>query len=404
MGRALSGIGLSLSGGGFRAALFHLGALRRLNELGILGSLNTISAVSGGSIIAGHLAASIEPWPESGRSFESWEKQVAQPFRLFAKRNIRTGPILSRLLPWNWGWSSGSVEWLANTYNQHLTGQLLVQMPPKPNFVFCATDMNSGTNWKFTRRSVGSYGAGSRRSNGIPVSLAVAASSSFPPFLGPLRFPLRLSTHDGFNPRSASNSRSAPKLKHIELTDGGVYDNLGLEPTWKRHEYVLVSDGGAPFAFDTDESSGSFRSILLSLNRSLKRVMRYNEIMGAQARAMRARFLINQFERRVRKGAFWSIGTDTSKFKTSQEGNFYTYDSINKISNIRTDLDAFSDDEIKILENHGYIVADAVIRRRAPSLIIRDEDLCIPHREVLSKSSVDRALVSSHKRHWLGRR
>ena len=51
-----NGIGLCLSGGGFRAALFHLGALRRLQELDVLRRVRWISAVSGGSIIAGHLA------------------------------------------------------------------------------------------------------------------------------------------------------------------------------------------------------------------------------------------------------------------------------------------------------------------------------------------------------------
>ena len=51
-----AGVGLSLSGGGFRAALFHLGALRRLNELGLLHQLDSISSVSGGSIISAFLA------------------------------------------------------------------------------------------------------------------------------------------------------------------------------------------------------------------------------------------------------------------------------------------------------------------------------------------------------------
>jgi hypothetical protein len=51
-----SGIGLCLSGGGFRAAFFHLGALRRLHELGLLAQVSTISSVSGGSIISAALA------------------------------------------------------------------------------------------------------------------------------------------------------------------------------------------------------------------------------------------------------------------------------------------------------------------------------------------------------------
>ena len=51
------GVGLCLSGGGYRAMLFHVGALWRLNELGWLARLSFVSSVSGGSITAGVLAA-----------------------------------------------------------------------------------------------------------------------------------------------------------------------------------------------------------------------------------------------------------------------------------------------------------------------------------------------------------
>src|SRR5208282_640505 len=49
------GTALCLSGGGYRAMLFHLGSLWRLNEAGLLRKLNRISSVSGGSITAGML-------------------------------------------------------------------------------------------------------------------------------------------------------------------------------------------------------------------------------------------------------------------------------------------------------------------------------------------------------------
>src|SRR6185295_17830003 len=46
--------GLALSGGGFRAALFHLGVLARLAELDVLHRVEVLSCVSGGSIIGAH--------------------------------------------------------------------------------------------------------------------------------------------------------------------------------------------------------------------------------------------------------------------------------------------------------------------------------------------------------------
>src|SRR6187200_2525173 len=82
------GIALCLSGGGYRAALFHLGALRRLNEVGLLSRVDTITSVSGGSIVAAHLADRVRAWPAEGDIVPDWEERVAQPFRAFVRRNI----------------------------------------------------------------------------------------------------------------------------------------------------------------------------------------------------------------------------------------------------------------------------------------------------------------------------
>src|SRR5215210_3586642 len=96
--RRTHGIVLCLSGGGFRAALFHLGALRRLNELGVLSKVETISSVSGGSIIAAYMAQALPSWPRPGEIIpaDTWE-EIAQPFREFTRQNLRTGPLLKRL-------------------------------------------------------------------------------------------------------------------------------------------------------------------------------------------------------------------------------------------------------------------------------------------------------------------
>src|SRR5262245_58756262 len=111
-----SRLALCLSGGGYRAALFHLGAVRRLNELGILSKVDTIASVSGGSILAAHLATQLQPWPAIGSSFDGWVDQVEMPFCSFVKRNIRTGAILKRLLPWNWLRPSVSAKALEGSY------------------------------------------------------------------------------------------------------------------------------------------------------------------------------------------------------------------------------------------------------------------------------------------------
>ncbi|MFN2642446.1 MAG: patatin-like phospholipase family protein, partial [Actinomycetota bacterium] len=93
------GVALCLSGGGKRAALFHLGGLRRLNELGILGKIDTISSVSGGSILAGHLLQALRVWPRRGDVVADFEERVVQPLHAFAQQNIRTAVTARRLLP-----------------------------------------------------------------------------------------------------------------------------------------------------------------------------------------------------------------------------------------------------------------------------------------------------------------
>lgn len=54
--RVEEGMALCLSGGGYRAMLFHSSVLLRLNDLAILSKLQRISSVSGGSITSGVLA------------------------------------------------------------------------------------------------------------------------------------------------------------------------------------------------------------------------------------------------------------------------------------------------------------------------------------------------------------
>lgn len=88
--RERHGIALALSGGGYRAPLFHLGAVRRLNELGVLPQLTTFGSVSGGSILNAQLATNL-PWPLTVRMSDvEWNRRVGAPIRSFTSQDIRT--------------------------------------------------------------------------------------------------------------------------------------------------------------------------------------------------------------------------------------------------------------------------------------------------------------------------
>lgn len=378
------GIGLCLSGGGFRAALFHLGAVRRLNELGILSKLKTISAVSGGSILAAHLAERARPWPAEGTIFADWENRVAVPFRAFIRKNLRTGPMLLRLLPWNWFRSSTGVEALAARLEQRLTGLKLTELPDRPSLVFCATDMAFGVNWVFEEGRIGDYVAGYMSpAPAWPVARAVAASACFPPIFNPL--PVRLRPDELQGGEAPPGPRRDAAIRGLRLTDGGTYDNLGLEPVWKAHAVVLVSDGGE--TFDPEADKGLFW-----------RLNRYLAIVGNQARAVRKRWLISNFIKGELAGAYWGIGSATVNYGPLAPAGYSKALVDDVIEEVRTDMDAFSRAEIAVLENHGYLLAEAAIMRHVPELVSPSPaPFALPHPEWMEETKVREALRDSHR-------
>lgn len=390
-----SGIALCLSGGGYRAALFHLGALRRLNELGILSQVDTLSSVSGGSILSAHLAECLTPWPAAGAVFPDWVRRVEEPFRAFTRRNIRTLPILMRWLPWNWFRSSTGAEALVSQYERYLTRRRLNELPDRPRFVFCATDMAFGVNWVFDSGALGSsagrlgdYQAGYMSPlPARPLAQAVAASSCFPPVFNPL--PLRVRPEQLTGGRFGRGDR-VQLIEGLRLSDGGVYDNLGLEPVWKDHRVVLVSDGGG--VFEAEEERG----LLWRLNR-------YLAIAGRQGGALRKRWLISNFISEQMEGAYWGIGSISDHYEKGSDG--YSPDLVDEvISEVRTDLDAFSEEEASVLVNHGYRLADAAIQSHSRGLVSSAAPLQTPYPDWMDEARVRKALAESHKLKLLGRR
>lgn len=380
---------MCLSGGGFRAALFHLGALTRLNELGILARIRTITSVSGGSIIAAHLADRLRPWLTSVAP--DWNARVAAPFRVFVGRNLRTGVILKRLRPWNWFRTSTGVRALAQAYEDRLTKLTLLQLPAPsgaPRFVFCATDMSYGVAWVFSVDRVGDYQAGYiAPPPPWPVARAVAASSCFPPVFNPL--PIEVEPNQLKNGKVPASAERDACIRGLRLTDGGVYDNMGLEPVWKDHQTALVSDGGGIFTFEGD------RNLLWRINR-------YTAIQSNQVEALRKRWLLSNFTSNTLAGTYWGVESEVDHYGP---GAGYSEDAVNLIARIRTDLDAFSEGEIATLENHGYLLADVAVRTHVPGLTGTDAPPArVPHSDWMDEARVKDALKDSAKRKWFGRR
>jgi NTE family protein len=333
-------VALCLSGGGYRATLFHLGAVRRLHEVGLLERVDAVSSVSGGSIFAGVLAdLAIERGLEGGLALGDYEP-FAERVRAVTTHDLRTGPFL-RHVAWNWLEPRPRVNAFERLLAEHVSGRRLEELPHAPRFVFCATDVTHGASWEFARDRVGSYRAGQLRGGTAwPLARAVAASACFPPVFGPLPVGTAAVFRGGrIRRRVGGAGEPAPR---VVLSDGGVYDNLGLEPVWKTHDTLFVSDGGA--TFDYQASSNPVR-----------RLLRYTSVATSQVRALRFRMLYQRLRAGEVQGATWSLRVP------ADDGALGYSDALREgaIEQIRTDLDRFTAAEQQILENHGYCVAAA---------------------------------------------
>ncbi len=390
-GRARSGIALCLSGGGYRAALFHLGAVRRLNELGILARADTVSAVSGGSITANLLADPRLRWV--GGRVDGLEEHVAATLATLAGTNVRTPALARKLWPWNWWKDDVAVRALADELADAVDwwgGSLRDSSPAGPAVVTGATEIGYGVDWTFADPSahrphgrIGDYRLGyAVPPPGVRIADAIAASCAFPPFFAPMRFDGDALGLSGGRPGLESRAQRAAIRHSIRLTDGGVYDNLALEPVWKNHRTILVSDGGLVFRARTEHTV-------------LGRMLRILGIATGGGQSVRSRWLLASFARGVQDGATWALDAVVP--------GSYPRAVVERINAIRTDLDAFSEAEQHILERHGYLVANAAIAAHAPALVSDPAPLRPPHGDVADPAVAAAALADSARRRLLGR-
>lgn len=357
-----AGIALALSGGGFRAVLFHAGVLRRLNELGVLTTLARISSVSGGSIASGLLAVRWDLLQFDARGVATnFDEEIVAPLRAFCARTIDVAAAIAGALnPFK---SAG--EEVADALRTHLgMGVSLQALPDTPRFVFNSTNYATGTSFRFSKPYAGDYRIGLIWRPKFDVATAVACSSAFPPVLAPLELDVEPGQFE--HTAGADLWEREDFRKRLQLADGGVYDNLALETVWGRYETVLCSDAGKPF--ELDAGVGAFAP------RQLFRVM---DIALNQALALRKRMLINEYRAGRTRGAFWAINTPITDYRT--ESLPVAPEKIADLASIRTRLDRFHEQEQCELVNWGYAVSDAAVRAYAPQVIAVQAGARLPY-------------------------
>ena len=332
-------IALCLSGGGYRAMLFHLGALWRLNEMAWLGKLDRISSVSGGSITAAVLGLH---WNEMGVTANAPAPRfstVVDDVRRLAGLTIDVGAVLKGIF------GPGTVSArVRDAYDKTLFhGATLQDLPDNPRFVIDATNVQSAALFRFSKPYARDWRVGEIRNPLIPLAVAVTASSACPPLLSPMELDPHMYGCK-FEPAS-------PYPTRIVLTDGGVYDNLGLESAWKECGTILVSDAGGRAAPETNPHRDWPRH-----------AYRIIAVIDDQIRSLRTRSTIDSFQRGERAGAYFGIRTDIHNYRLADSLPCPVAQTAN-LSAIPTRLKALPAAVQERLVNWGYAVCDAAMRR-----------------------------------------
>jgi NTE family protein len=338
------GIGLCLSGGGFRAMLFHLGAFIRLNELGLLSKLDRVASVSGGSIAAGALAVA---WNDLRFDADgiatNLSELVAAPLLALARKRIDTVAITLGLLPFVYASRVAS-----RAYDKILFhGKTLQDLPDSPRFSFTATSLQSGVLWRFSREYAADWRVGLWEKPNLPIALAVGASAAFPPYLSPAYIDVPAGA---IVAQVSADLCVEPYTRRLWLTDGGIYDNLGLEPVWKRYKTILVSDGGA-----VTPPSPRPRSSWLS------QALRATDIALQQGINMRRRVLFGLERTGERNTAYWGIGESVESYKIGNPLNFSS-DETGQAAGVPTRLTKYPMATRILIIRAGYAHADAALR------------------------------------------
>jgi NTE family protein len=353
--QALQGTALCLSGGGYRAMLFHVGSLWRLNEAGWLPKLDRISSVSGGSITAGVLGLA---WGQLGFDGQgvaaNFGPAVVDPIRGLAGETIDAGAVLGGLFTPG----SSISDHVASAYRKHLFGhRTLQELPDHPRFVLNATNIQSGVLCRFSKPYLWDYRVGQIKNPKIEMAVAVGASSAFPPVLSPVELDLK---GFAFEPNTGDDLQKPPYTEKMVLSDGGVYDNMGIETTWKCHRTILVSDGGAKMAAEGKPKTDWLRHSIRVL-----------DVIDNQVRSLRKRQLIEAFKSKAEHdGTYWGIVTDIADYQLA-DALPCPLEKTRELAQVATRLSEVPDELQERLINWGYAVCDAALRKHVDPAIAK---------------------------------
>lgn len=346
-------LGLTLSGGGFRATLFHLGVVRYLYQAGLLSSVRRIGAVSGGSILAAHLVLNWERYTGDAAAFDSAAREIIA----FVKSDVRGRVVRRWFLAWltviprllrprHWTFTN----LLQRSYDRLYKYASLGDLHPKangdrPQVFFNCTSLTTGSVCSFGRSGFMWYEEGVEHSivaPATPVAFAVAASSAFPPLFPPIAVS---------NEVLYCDVKDFPNPQY--LTDGGVYDNLGIDRLIWYHKQAndldlfIVSDAEGNF----DWEFGKEYTFITTRN------VRASEVLMKRVSTL-------EYEALDTFGNLLIVLDIDTELQRPGDPAVLPLEVQRSLRNIRTDLDEFSSMEASCLIRHGFAVAQERLNQR----------------------------------------
>ena len=406
-------IGLSLSGGGFRASLFHIGTLAKLAELDVLRHVEVLSCVSGGSVIGTHyylelrkLLQSKEDKEITRQDYIEIVKCLEKDFVAAIQTNLRMklfSGFLENLRRFFSPKHSPTLR-IGELYEKEIFSKVidneessprflnLLNIFPKnesknfdakktnwrraskvPNLIINATTLNTGHNWQFTTALMGespytidtdidanhqlrrmSYAEAPDDLKNMRLGQAVAASTCVPGVFEPLTFDKNLYPN-----------------RTVRLVDGGVSDNQGITSLLEQDcRVILVSDGSGQMVSE-DIPSGNFLGVPLRSNSILQsriREAQYHDLEKRRRSSLISGLMYIHLKQDLDVDPIDWIGCqdkfiNTYEAQKSKQNHPLTRYGISKkiqklLSCIRTDLDCFSDIEAFALMTSAYKMTD----------------------------------------------
>ena len=400
-------LGVGLSGGGFRAALFHIGVLAAMAEKDKLKDIEVISCVSGGSIIGAFYYLKIKQLFESKTDDDIIQedyirivKEIETEFLAAVQKNIRMRLLTSfskNLKMWK-GSSYSRSNRLGELYEEYFYKPLLPKKDGSPIFmndlficpfgdesfklnddnwkrinkvpqlILNATAVNTGHNWQFTASWMGEpptyisddfdvkprlrrmyYENAPEDYKNFRLGYAVAASSCVPVLFQPLVFK---GLYENFD---------------LELIDGGVHDNQGIASILEQEcNEIIVSDASAQMP-DNVVNTENGMSLFFRVDTILQERLREIQLLDLKSRkytSIVAKLSIVHLKNGLEQlPVSWIDCTDVNRSilydkEIEAENALLKYGLMKKIqkglSEVRTDLDSFNDMEAYALMYSGY--------------------------------------------------